>query len=536
MRFRRSVGALLVGALAFGMAGSSPADTAAKRYTVPVVPDYETRALFTVGDKVPWLHDDNRQYQMVGIPDGLGAHSNADLKKSDRPWGKDSNTLFMNHEFTNSVVSEPLVGGPRYRGAFVSRWILDEDGDPITGARAYDEVYERDALVGPAAQEDNSTPAFGRLCSGSLAGPREGFDRFIYLAGEEISQSAGSPPPPTASFDPTKGGSAVAFFDNEAHVLPDLGHMSWENALVQRNTGKKTVIMNMEDGPATLDNQLWMYVGTKNKKSSSVLERNGLVGGDLFFFRSLDSTRNSEATFQTGSVTGEWVKIEGGGDQPEVALEEQADAKSAMTFIRPEDGAFNKKGPREFFWVTTGGNDAVNRLGRLYELDLAGGDPSTKPARLTIIYNADHVTAAGQDIAVSPDNIDTSGKYLMVNEDGTTQSREWMASQGRDGSIWRFTIKGGTPSIDWQSKYRVAQLNPPGQYNPAPVGPGVWETSGIIDASQILGGSDDEDEGISDIWFFDVQAHSPTTPQNPQQQVEDGQLLLLIGDGDDEDD
>ena len=121
--------------------------------------------------------------------------------------------------------------------------------------------------------------------------------------------------------------------------------MAWENAVVKRNTGNKTVIMNMEDGPATLDNQLWMYVGTKNQKSSSVLERNGLVGGKLFFFRSLDPARNSEATFTEGTVTGEWVEVAGGGDQPEAALEAQADSKNAMTFIRIEDGAFGERNP-----------------------------------------------------------------------------------------------------------------------------------------------------------------------------------------------
>jgi hypothetical protein len=371
--------------------------------------------------------------------------------------------------------------------------------------------------VGPAAQEDNATPAFGRLCSGTLAGPKEGFDRYIYLAGEETS--------PSGSFDSSKGGSAIAFFDGEAHVLPDLGHMSWENAVVKSNTGNKIVIMNMEDGPATLDNQLWMYVGTKNRKSASVLERNGLVGGKLFFLRSQDPARNSEASFREGSITGEWVEITGGGDQPESALEAQADEKNAMTFIRPEDGTFNKRNPNQFFWVTTGGNDSVNRLGRLYQLDLAGGDPSTKPAALTVIYNADLVTASGRDIAVSPDNIDTNQHYLMVQEDGTTQSREWMASQGRDGSIWRFPVTGGSPAIEWTEGERVAELDPPGQYDPTPVGPGVWESSGIIDGTGILASPNSSQR---DIWFFDVQAHV-SNPQNREQQVEDGQLLILIG-------
>ena len=511
-RKKRSVTLGVLGVVLVASAAS--AATGAKRYTVPVDAGYETTAMLTVGDKVPWLADASRQYQMVGIPDGLGAHSNKNDVTGDT-YGRDTATLYMNHEFSNTTMSEPLVGGPRYRGSYVSKYILDVDGDPVAGGRAYDTVYNRDVLVGPAAQENNSTPSFGRLCSGTLAGPEEGFDQYIYLTGEEAS--------PSGNFDPSKGGSTIAFFNNEAHVLPDLGHMTWENAVVKSNTGNKTVIMNMEDGPATLDNQLWMYIGEKDRKSSSVLERNGLVGGKLYFFRSLDPSRNSEATFREGSITGEWVEVDGGGDQPESALEAQADSKNATTFIRVEDGAFGEQNQNEFFFVTTGGNDAVNRLGRLYQLDMAGGDPSTGTATLSIVYNADIETAAGRDIAVSPDNIGTNGKYLMVQEDGTTQSRQWMASQGRDGSIWRFEVVGGR-LVDASSATRVAELDPPGQYDPTLVGPGVWETSGIIDAVDVLG----DTGGHQDIWLFDVQAHG-SNPQNRQQQVEDGQLLLMWG-------
>ena len=50
------------------------------------------------------------------------------------------------------------------------------------------------------------------------------------------------------------------------------------------------------------------------------------------------------------------------------------------------------------------------------------------------------------------------------------------------------------------------------------VGPGVWETSGIIDMSSFIG---------PDIWLFYVQAHPPTTAPG-RNTVEDGQLLLMI--------
>ena len=129
--------------------------------------------------------------------------------------------------------------------------------------------------------------------------------------------------------------------------------------------------------------------------------------------------------------------------------------------------------------------------------------------------------AAGGDTALSPDNIDTSTQYLMINEDGTGASRPVMASKGRDGSIWRFNIvtkrKPDRPiGVSADTATRVAELDPPGRDGVA-VGAGIWETSGIIDASDLFG---------ANWWLSDVQAHPPTAAPAPGT-VEDGQLFLL---------
>jgi hypothetical protein len=141
------------------------------------------------------------------------------------------------------------------------------------------------------------------------------------------------------------------------------------------------------------------------------------------------------------------------------------------------------------------------------------GNP-TKPGTLEVIYNGDEIVAAGGDIAISPDNIDISEDSLMIQEDGTAESRPVMGAKGRDGSIWRFDID--RQGVDVGSATRIVELDPPGRDNVA-VGPGVWETSGIIDASALFG---------ENTWLFDVQAHAPTTAPAPNT-VEDGQLLLL---------
>jgi hypothetical protein len=100
------------------------------------------------------------------------------------------------------------------------------------------------------------------------------------------------------------------------------------------------------------------------------------------------------------------------------------------------------------------------------------------------VYNADEIVRAGGDIAISPDNLDVSEEYLMIQEDGTAESRPVMAAKGRDGSIWRFSIHAGGPVVS--SAERVVELDPPGR-DGRPVGPGVWETSGIIDGTILFG-------------------------------------------------
>lgn len=491
--------AVVGGAALLAAAGLAWSATTVKPYVVALGGDYELTPLLSVGDRVPEASDSSLEYQMVGLPDGLGAYANGD----------GTTTLLMNHELGFDKTAEPVVGGPAYRGAFVSKYVLDADGDPVSGERAYDTVYVEDDPVGPAPEAGNTTPAFGRFCSGSLAGRAEGFDTPVYFTNEE------SDSPET--FD-GEGGLTVAIYDNELHALPGMGRFSKENTVVQPNATARTVVFTLEDGPSTPDSQLYMYVGEKRRESgvASVLERNGLVGGTLYVFRSVATGKDDEASFRGGAITGEWVPIPGAGTMTDAQLEEASDRLGAFGFVRIEDGAFNPRNPNEFFFVTTGGNAAAgNELGRLYSIHLNPVDPR-RNARLAVAYNADEIVAAGGDTALSPDNIDASDDALMIQEDGTAQSRRVMAAKGRDGSIWRFPLSHPLGGVNVASSARVVELDPPGR-DGVPVGPGVWETSGIINASRFFG---------EDAWLADVQAHRPTTAPAPGT-VEDGQLFLL---------
>ena len=510
MQGRTVVSFALLAALV--VTGVAAGVTSVKPYVVPVGSEYDVEALFSVNDRVPEASNPGLRYRMVGIPDGLGAHPNGD----------GTSTLYMNHELGYAAISSPLVDpagtpvGPAYRGALVSKWTLDASGNPIRGERAYDWIFYENDFVGPAPDASNVTQMprqFGRFCSGDLAGPPHGFSDWIYFTNEEVG--------PAESFD-GEGGLAVAIVDNALYALPKLGRFPWENTVVQPTPGNRTVIMGMEDGPAALDrsvpnSQVYMYVGKKDPRpGASVLRRNGLDNGQLYVLVPADPAKASEAQFTSGTIAVEWRLIPDADDLSDPELEAASDAVGALTFARPEDGAFNKRNRAEYFFVTTGdASVASNRLGRLYSLRLNPGNP-TQPGQLTVVYNADQVVAAGGDIALSPDNVGTSVDYLMINEDGTGASRPVMASKGRDGSVWRFEITDGKVGIDAMSAVRVVELDPPGR-DGIPVGAGVWETSGIIDASALFG---------PDSWLSDVQAHGPTTAPSPGT-VEDGQLFLM---------
>lgn len=494
--FGRVLGFVFALASAVGVQAQSYTDI--KPYMAPVTTDYAVQPLLSVGDQVPNTSDPTKLYQMIGIPDGLGAYK-----------GRGNTTvLLMNHELGNTLTSEPNVGGVLNRGAFVSRLILDKEGHVLSGERAYNVVYDEESGgMLPPPEVGNATPGFGRFCSASLSYKEAGFDRPIYFANEEGG--------PGSVFDP-KGAMAWAVFDNEIHSLVKHGRFAWENALVRPDAGEWTVVMGMEDGPNTPDNQLYMYVGKKSKTAgASVLSRNGLDTGKLYTFVAAAGSPANEIAFTAGSITGQWVELPDQTSQTAAQLESDSDAVGAFGFIRIEDGAWSKTDKNTFYFVTTG-SGAGNALGRAYEVKFDKNN-ILGATKINMIYNGDTVAAAGGDIAFAPDNIDVSRDYLMIQEDGTSQSRPEYTNRAREGSIWRLDLNNGFAAK------RVAELNPPGTNRLAPAAPpavtaGVWESSGIIDASDFFG---------KDSWLIVVQAHGPTLAPVANT-VEDGQLLFMV--------
>lgn len=466
-------------------------------YAEPTTPEYSIFPLWSVNDAVPRTSDTNQQFRMIGIPDGLGAYASS----------SNTITVFMNHELRETVRTQPVIGGTTNLGAFVTKIIHSAaDGSVLSADLAYTEVYNGTNYVGPIAQVGNSTPPFSRFCSASLVPVEAGMDRPVFLSGEE---SGG-----TATFDGL-GGVMVAIADGKCYAIPEAGHFPWENEIARPAGGELTVIMGLEDGPSTPDSQLYMYVGVKDPSATDFLGRNGLRDGSLYVWVANRKQITSEVQFTGGQIQGKWVKIENAATMTDVETEAAADAVGAFGFIRIEDGAFRPGNPNEFYFVTTGATipgstEQPNTLGRLYKLEL-NPDNVLGPSKLRLVYDADDIIAAGGDIALSPDNIDVSSDYIMIQEDGTSESRPVMAALGRQGGIWRLDLNN-----NFAADY-VAEFTGVGRTG-LQTAPGVWETSGIIDMSGILG---------FESWLFDVQAHGPTPAPAPLT-AEDGQLLLMI--------
>lgn len=473
--------------------------TAVQPYAVSITPEYVTIPILSAGDHVPLASDPAKQFQMVGVPDGMGAYKA----------GGGGAVLFVNHEVAGTALSEPVVGAPKYRGAYVSKFVLNKNAEVMSGALAYDVIVDPAGAEVPPAQVGNATPAFVRFCSGTLAWLDVGFDRPIYLCGEENAAPG--------TFD-GKGGLAVAIFDEKAYTLPHLGHFQHENLPVRPHPVPETVLVLMEDNGTGFDSQIYLYVGQKDfTPGAHPLARNGLVGGKFYVFVSATPGLANEAAFQSGTMDGRWVELTGVASMDEAQLETASDAVGAFGLSKAEDGAWSKNDKNEFFFNSTGdGLNAPlvtgNHFGRTYRLNF-NEDDITGPCTLSILYNADLVVAAGGDIALTPDNMDISKDYIMVCEDGTGFSRNVMANKGRHGQIWRYDLKNNYAATP------VVSLSPPGR-DGTPVGAGVWETSGVLDAEHLFGRNS---------WLFNVQAHPPTSaPSGNTVTIEDGQLLLLL--------
>ena len=223
-------------------------------------------------------------------------------------------------------------------------------------------------------------------------------------------------------------------------------------------------------------------------------------------WQAIDPAKNqNSAVLKNESVPGRFVPIPQSENMNSTQLKAAATARNGFRFDRLEDIATHPDIEGRTFVADTGKPPATAR-GRVYQFDVNPANPTL--ATIKMILNGD--APDGDDI-YNPDNMDASDRVLMIQEDRESAFRDPPFSGGY-GRVMEYRFSN-------QSLRSVARVA-----TPPPLRPGTWESSGIINAGDLLGRG---------WWFLDVQAHSTTAPQpgpslEPNSSTgEDGQFLAL---------
>lgn len=254
-----------------GSGTSRGPNSATDPYIIPVAGGVHTKALLTVGDS----EAASNGYEMVGIPDGLGARS---------AHGNDL-LLYMNHEL---IATAGAVRAHGQKGAFVSKLEIDKrtfeveaGADFVQPGVAYWDYVSQTYGSTPSAGGPNprgagdvfpaQLAAFSRWCSSTLSGDRtfydsrskRGYKGHIYFGNEESGNEG-------RTFGITE--------DGHAQQLPRLGLFSWENTIPASNESDTTLVVGQED---TAGGQPWLYVGHK-QRNGNAFDKAGLTNGVNF--------------------------------------------------------------------------------------------------------------------------------------------------------------------------------------------------------------------------------------------------------------
>lgn len=496
---------------------TGPSTTTAP-YVLPAAPGVSITSLLTVDD----ARSASNGYEMVGIPDGLGARRTGNTV-----------TVVMNHELN---MNQGIVRRHGQRGALVSELQINRQTNEVVAGRdlinpgvQYWNYLTSSYTAAPnaaGAQADGDVfpaydPRFGRFCSGDLTDPgalftiftQNGFPGQLYFANEEVGD---------------EGRNFAVTTDGQATQLPRLGLFSWENTLAAANRSDTTLVMGNEDGGA---GQLWAYVGTKQRTGAPV-DQAGLTNGRSNVIDLLDETVANDAQFRMKFGKGTPARFDlSEVDWDQSGADQNAEALTkGLSLNRIEDGAFDPQRPHDFYFVTTAGGNGPG--GGLWRARWDNIDNPAQGGTLTLLLD-------GSEGLVSPDNIDLDRRgNLLIQED-----------------------PGNNPHVSRIMAYRISdgRLAPLAQFDPAlfTMGqPGFItqdeESSGILDVTNIV-----SDFGIPDIpgvppivipaipsipgipgifpgipgtpegtFLFDAQVHAPPV-NNAAEFVERGQLMRL---------
>ena len=473
-------------------------NTSTNPYVLPVASGVSTKSLLTVDDD----GSASNGYELVGIPDGLGA-----IKGRGHEF-----SLLMNHELR---AEQGVVRRHGQKGAFVSTFSIDsktfevQDGkdtiDP--GVRYWNYVTQSYQDTASPAGANPRQPgdtfaaqanAFSRFCSATLSAPGQfrnnrsgrGYSGQIFFGNEENGD---------------EGRVFGILPDGTTQQLPRLGLASWENTKPAYNRSDTTLVLGGEDGAAGPFSQLAVYHGTK-RSSGNAFDRAGLTNGTHNVIDLLDEGVSTDADFRDKVGKGNPVPF----DLSEVdwdqsgARQNAEGANEGLSLNRIEDGTWDPRHPNTFYFVTTEGGDTtpaepgVSRDGGgLWKVVFDDIEHPELGGTIELLLDGSEAPYLNK-----PDNmdIDKHGNLLLQEDPG---------NNAHVSRIVAYNTKTGERGV-------LAEFDPnlfgAGSPNLITVDE---ESSGIIDASKLIGPG---------WWVFDAQVHKASPNA---ENVELGQLLAM---------
>ena len=449
-------------------------------------------------------------FQFQGLPDGIGVRPGE---------AKHTVDVYVAHEET----TVPFRDSADFQDASVSKLTLSTKGGRGQGG-----------VLG-ASVALSADDGFRRFCSASMAGPAEGFDDFVFFTGEETNDTGLSSNPPLYESDvfpddgTRQGGYAVALNTEtgEDVAIPGMGRLNHENTIALPDYEQIT-LLTTDDTFSRPSAQVYMYLANDQ---DAVFDDEG----DLWAFRVTTKNgtpvdpadafngANDYGDVQPGDdFAGEFIPVpediaKGTIDDefPQDSLENWSNDNNVFQFVRAEDIAYDKNDNTVVYMADTGGGgvgpavdengdpttgrlarsstESISPNGAIFRFDFNDDDPKVVDS-FTKLAQGDDDTMGGYVPFLSPDNLDTSKKSLMVQED-------------TDGAkVWQYRLRQET----WRP---VATVNDPD-----------GESSGIVDVSEWFGGG---------TWLLDVQGHGVWIDESfdPEtgvtSKLESGQVMLL---------
>ncbi|CAN5833482.1 hypothetical protein BH23ACT10_BH23ACT10_26960 [soil metagenome] len=454
------------------------------------------KPIISVGDRVG-------RFRFEGIPDGIGL----------APGRRGTVQTFVAHEQT----TVPFFGEADFEDSSVSKLVLD-----------------RRARVRRARVALPASAGFIRFCSAFMAGPYEGFRRYTFFVNEEsndvIDVPDGAPYGPDPAVAPQRQAGYTVAYDvrtGRYKQIAGMGRLNHENTVVIPGGWRKHSLWTTDDTFSAGTSQLYMYL----TRSIRDMYRDK---GSLWAFQVTHDNDGRVRRRDPFNGANDYLDIQPGDDfkgrfirvpkriargntdlPPQDALEQWSNDNNVFQFIRLEDLATDDHDPRTVYVADTGGTRIVpdpttGRMvrgpdgtegfadnGRIFKFEVSRHNPR-KVTSFSVFADGDVPETDETYVDMtSPDNLDTSRRSLMVQEDTD------------NAKILRHDFRSGA----WST---VATVNDPD-----------GESSGIVDASRWFGRG---------AWLVNVQAHGTnvaeraTTDENGDPLLlkrEDGQLLLM---------